>query len=137
MKRRLLACMAGLFVGSLLLTLPSRVLGQVEVKPSGGDSLKLVKILNAETERFVQKDDSTALTSLVGNVRIQQGKTLIYCDSLIMNQRENTIECFGHVHINDNDTTDIYSDYMKYLESLKMVHFEKNVKLTDGKGILT
>ena len=129
--------MAGLFVGSLLLTLPSRVLGQVVVKASGGDSLKLVKILNAETERFVQKDDSTALTSLVGNVRIQQGKTLINCDSLIMNQRENTIECFGHVHINDNDTTDIYSDYMKYLESLKMVHFEKNVKLTDGKGILT
>ena len=46
-------------------------------------------------------------------------------------------ECFGHVHINDNDSVNIYSDYMKYLETPKLVHFEKNVKLTDGKGVLT
>jgi lipopolysaccharide export system protein LptA len=54
-----------------------------------------------------------------------------------MNPKENYIESFGHVHINDNDSTDIYSDYMKYRVDTKKVHFEKNVKLTDGKGILT
>ena len=137
MKRRLLAGVAGLFVCSLLLTLPARVLGQVAVKAPGGDSLKLVKILNAESERFAQKDSVTNLTTLVGNVKIQQEKTLIDCDSLIMNSHENTIECFGRVHINDNDSVNIYSDYMKYLETPKLVHFEKNVKLTDGKGVLT
>jgi lipopolysaccharide export system protein LptA len=111
--------------------------GAVEFKSPGSDSVKLVKILNADSYRFEQKDSVTALTLLVGHVRIQQEKTLIDCDSLIMNPNEHYIECFGNVHINDNDSTNIYSDYMKYLVNVKKVHFEKNVKLTDGKGILT
>jgi lipopolysaccharide export system protein LptA len=137
MKRRLLACLAGLFGFSLLLTLPSRVSGQVAFKTPGSDTMKLVKILNADSYRGEQKDSVTTLTILVGNVKIQQEKTLIDCDSLIMNPHENTIECFGHVHINDNDSTNIYSDYMKYLVDKKLVHFDKNVTLTDGKGVLT
>jgi lipopolysaccharide export system protein LptA len=54
-----------------------------------------------------------------------------------MNPHEDYIECFGNVHINDNDSLNIYSDYMKYTVSRKFVHFDKNVKLTDGKGVLT
>src|SRR5215469_9892883 len=63
--------------------------------------------------------------------------TLIFCDSLRMNPHEDYIECFGNVHIDDNDSVNIYSDYMKYLVSKKFVHFDKNVRLTDGKSILT
>ena len=79
----------------------------------------------------------TTITTLVHHVEIQQETTLIFCDSLRMNPHEDYIECFGNVHINDNNSVNIYSDYMKYLVSKKFVHFEKNVKLTDGKGILT
>ena len=137
MKRRLLACLAGLFGFSLLLTLPSRVSGQVAFKTPGSDTMKIVQILHDETYSFIQKDSVTGLTILVGQVKIKQETTLIDCDSLVMNPHENYIECFGHVHINDNDSTNIYSDYMKYLVDKKLVHFDKNVTLTDGKGVLT
>jgi lipopolysaccharide export system protein LptA len=137
MKRRLLACAAGLFVFSLLLTLPTRAQVQTAVHPPGSDGMKQVKILNADRYSFKQVDSVTGLTILIGHVKIQQETTLIDCDSLVMNPHENYIECFDHVHINDNDSTNIYSDYMKYLVDTKLVHFDRNVTLTDGKGVLT
>src|SRR3569833_2181376 len=81
--------------------------------------------------------DSTQVTTLVGEVRIKQERTLINCDSMILNPTGNYIESFGHVHINDEDSTNIYSDYMKYDVNTRIVHFQRSVKLTDGKGTLT
>ncbi|MEJ0080539.1 MAG: OstA-like protein [Puia sp.] len=54
-----------------------------------------------------------------------------------MNHKDNFIEAFGHVHINDKDSTDIYSDYMKYYVDTKYIIFQKNVELKDGKGTLS
>jgi lipopolysaccharide export system protein LptA len=101
------------------------------------DSISIVFIRKADNYKYEKKDSATELIFLVGNVELQQEKTLIYCDSMVLNQKENYIESFGKVHINDNDSVNIYSDYMKYFVDKKMVLFQKNVKLTDGKGILT
>ena len=109
----------------------------IPFRKPGSDSIKVVQILNAQTYKMTTVDSATQLTTLVGSVRIKQEKTLINCDSMIMNPNANYIESFGHVHINDEDSTDIYSDYMKYEVDKKIVHFQKNVKMTDGKGILT
>lgn len=135
MTNRLLATGIGLFLFTILLSLQAR--SQVQFRTPGNDSIKVVQILNSETYRFQKLNDSIELTVLVGKVKIRQEKTLIYCDSLIMNPHDNYLECFGNAHINDNDSVDIYSDYLKYEVDKKMVHFLKNVKLTDGKGILT
>lgn len=109
----------------------------IPFRKPGSDSIKLVQILNAKTYHSQQIDSATQLTTLVGDVHIRQENTLIDCDSMVLNPTQNYIESFGHVHINDADSTDIYSDYMKYEVDKKIVHFQKNVKLTDGKGILT
>ena len=109
---------------------------QIAFRTPGNDSVKLVFIQNSNSYRYEQKD-STELTYLVGNVKIKQGTTLIDCDSMILNPKQNYIESFGHVHINDNDSTNIYSDYMKYQVDQKTVYFQKAVKMTDGKGVLT
>ncbi|HMH23994.1 MAG TPA: OstA-like protein [Puia sp.] len=111
--------------------------GTIEFRKPGSDSVKVVIIRNANTYHYEQKDSLTKLNTWVGGVIFQEGKTLIYCDSMISNDRENTIESFGRVHINDNDSTDIYSDYMKYQVDKRTILFQKNVKLTDGKGVLT
>src|SRR5580658_5303400 len=136
MKRRLSACVRWVFVCTILLTLATRVQGQVAFGHPGSDTLKIVKILNDETYHSEQIDSVTTITTLVHHVEIQQETTLIFCDSLRMNPHEDYIECFGNVHINDNDSVNIYSDYMKYLVSKKFVHFDKNVRLTDNKGTL-
>ncbi|HEY4062160.1 MAG TPA: OstA-like protein [Puia sp.] len=138
MKIRIWVYAACLFGSFLLLSRQARAQGKVEFRTPGSDSIKVVDILNTDSYRFEHKVDSAPeLTYLVGHVRIKQEKTFIDCDSLVMNPKENYIESFGHVHINDNDSTNIYSDYMKYRVDTRKVHFEKNVRLTDGKGVLT
>jgi len=114
----------------------SRV-GGIPFRTPGSDSIKVVQILNAQSYHSETKPDSSQLTYLVGDVKIRQENTIIMCDSMILDPKNNFIESFGHVHINDNDSTNIYSDYMKYEVDKKIVHFQKNVKLTDGKGELT
>ena len=97
---------------------------------------KLIEFLSAETYN-VKKKDSMDFLILVGHVKIRQGKTLLFGDSLILNTTLNTLEGFGNVHINDADSIDTYSDYLKYLGNNKKAFLRKHVKLTDGKGVLT
>ena len=97
---------------------------------------KLIEFLSAESYN-VKKIDSNDYLILVGHVKIRQGKTLLFGDSLILNTTLNTMEGFGNVHINDADSVHTYSDYLKYVGATKKAYLRKKVKLTDGKGILT
>ncbi|MDP4256154.1 MAG: OstA-like protein [Bacteroidota bacterium] len=111
--------------------------GSMEFRSSGNDSVKTVFILHDTVYRFVQKDSVTDMVFILGNVILREDKTLIDCDSMVRSSRDNFIEAFGHVRIFDGDSTNIYSDYMKYQAISKTVLFQKNVRLTDGKGVLT
>ena len=97
---------------------------------------KLIEFLSAETYN-VKKKDSMDFLILVGHVKIRQGKTLLFGDSLILNSTLNTLEGFGNVHINDADSVHTYADYLKYIGNTKKAFLRKHVRLTDGKGILT
>ncbi len=108
----------------------------VPFKSKTSDSVHTVYIWHSDTLRDTHKD-SIDIQSLFGHVKLQSDKTLFYTDSLVMNHKDNFIEAFGHVHINDKDSTDIYSDYMKYFVDTKNIIFQKNVVLNDGKGTLT
>ena len=123
------------------------VKGQTPITPIAKDSLtaqsppvtsgsKLIEFLSAEVYN-VKKMDSMDYLILVGHVKIRQGKTLLYGDSIILNTTLNTLEGFGNVHINDADSVHTYSSYLKYLGATKKAFLRKKVKLTDGKGILT
>jgi lipopolysaccharide export system protein LptA len=126
------------FVCCILLSLQTRAqMGRVEFRTPGNDSVKVIDILSDDKYHFAQTDSADSYTTLVGHVSIRQEKTTIYCDSLIMYPHQNYIECFGNVHINDNDSVNIFSDYMLYKVDTRMVFFRKNVRLTDGKGVLT
>src|SRR5882672_3507062 len=103
------------------------------------DSTQKVEILNY-TRRltFQTLNDSTRLTIIVGDVQLKQGKTLFYCDSCVMNNNTKVFEAWGkQVHINDSDTTNIYSDHLRYHTKEKLANLDGNVRLTDGKGTLT
>lgn len=99
--------------------------------------VKRIIIHHADKLGFVKADSVNQYQTLVGNVRAAQGNTLFYCDSAVLNQLSNTLEAFGHVHINDADSVHIYSDYLKYLGREKKAVLTGNVKLTDGEGVLT
>ncbi len=137
MRLRTGITIAGLLLGLLAGLRSQAQIGQVEFRKPGSDSVKVVDILSDDLYHFEQIDSSHTKTTLIGNVAIKQGKTTIYCDTMYIIKPDNYIDCYGHVHINDNDSVNIYSDYMKYLVDTQRVLFRKNVRLTDGKGVLT
>jgi lipopolysaccharide export system protein LptA len=104
---------------------------------SAKDSSQPVHIINAKNLFFKKIDANTEVQILTGNVEAQQGSTLFYCDSCIINGTAHLFEAFGHVHIKDNDTINVYSDYLKYLTNTKMAYLKGNVNLSDGHATLT
>ncbi|WP_460687055.1 OstA-like protein [Niabella aquatica] len=104
---------------------------------SGAPLRDTIKIIKSNTLSIQKENDSTTLTVLEGNVILQQGKTIFKADKAIKNDNLNTFEAWGHVHINDADTTNIYSDHLKYFGTTQIAHLDGNVKLTDGQATLT
>ena len=98
---------------------------------------KTITIDTAEFYHFEDKDTMGRFVSLVGHAVVNQGKTIFKADSIVINQKENILEAFGNIHINDADTVNIYSQYLKYFGKDKKAYLNKEVKLTDGKGVLT
>jgi lipopolysaccharide export system protein LptA len=102
------------------------------------DTVRTVEILPGSRKLEYRKIDSvTEITIIAGNVRLKQGNSIFECDSCVITKRLNLFEAFGNVHINDSDTTDVWSDHLRYLTDRKIAYLDGNVKLTDGKGVLT
>ena len=102
------------------------------------DTVRTVEILPGSRKLEYRKIDSvTEITIIAGNVRLRQGTTIFECDSCVITKRINLFEAFGNVHINDSDTANVYSDHLRYLTDKKVAYLDGNVKLTDGKGVLT
>lgn len=102
------------------------------------DTIKTVEILPGTKKQMYQRlPDGTELQIWVGHVAMRQGNSLFYCDSLVLNSTTKIFEAFGHVHINDSDTTNIYSDHLRYLSDKRYAYLNKNVRLSDGHGTLT
>ncbi|HTD94835.1 MAG TPA: OstA-like protein, partial [Chitinophagaceae bacterium] len=123
----------------ILLFAGENIHAQVIPGNAPADTSQRVQVLNY-TQRLTFKtiDDSTKLTIIVGDVKLRQGNTLFYCDSCVINNRENVFEAWGkQVHINDSDTTDVYANHLRYLMVKKIAYLDGNTKLTDGKAILT
>lgn len=133
-----------LFIFYGLLPSPSQLFAQQinseiphSATASTSDTTRIVEIIQSNKLRIKKPNDTTDLTILVGDVRLKQGKTLFYTDSCVIDNRKKIFEAFGRVHISDSDTTDIYSDYLRYQSEIKKAYFNGNVKLTDGHGTLT
>lgn len=97
---------------------------------------KLVIIKQAERFSFEQRD-TAQFHMAAGKVIMIQEQTTFYCDSVVINETTKVLEAFGNVHINDNDSVHTYSDYLRYNSRDKKAFLKGNVKLTDGKGVLT
>ncbi|MFY7963697.1 MAG: OstA-like protein [Chitinophagaceae bacterium] len=104
------------------------------------DSIKpgtLIYIVSADRQHYQDRDTLGKFISYAGKVIAQQEKTTIYADSIVLNQKDNYLEAFGNIHINDADSVHTYSDYLKYLIKEKKALLKNRVRLTDGKGTLT
>ena len=135
-KKNLISFFTGLFFLSPLSTLCQNLPTTKTFTPQ--DTATLVEILPGVRKLEYRKIDSiTEIQILAGNVRLKQGNTIFSCDSCVITKRLNLFEAFGRVHINDSDTADVYADHLRYLTDKRIAYLTNNVKLTDGKGVLT
>lgn len=106
---------------------------------SGADSTRIIHLLNADTLTGIQPTgkDSSQFQKLTGNVRLMQGQTIFSCDSALQNLTLNTIDAYGHIHINQADTINTYADFLHYEANTKVATLTKNVRMTDGQMVLT
>lgn len=116
----------------LLLTVGFYAHAQV---PAGTE--QMVDILDGKRLYFKRLPDNTELQILAVNVKLRQGTTLFYCDSCVINNNAHIFEAFGNVHINDSDTANVWSNYLRYQYDVKKAYLTGNVKLTDGHATLT
>ncbi len=100
------------------------------------DTTTEIVINYAESLRTITLADGTELQTLAGNASVMQGNTKLEGDSIVLNSSTGIAEVFGHVHINDADTVNTYSSYLKYLGKERIAYLKKNVKLTDGRATL-
>ena len=115
----------------------SDIAAQTPVNPNRKSQTRLVEIIpGARKLEYRRIDSITELQILVGNVRLKQGNTFFSCDSCVINKSQNLFEAFGNVHI-EEDTTDVYADYLRYLTDQRIAFLTGGVKLTDGHGTLT
>ena len=110
---------------------------KVTAQSSTDPNSKQINVIGADTLTFRKVNDTTSFKVLSGHVIVKQQNTTFYCDSAILNERINTLEAFGHVHINNADSVHTYADYLRYIGNEKTAYLRKNVRLTDGKGTLT
>ena len=105
--------------------------------PFSNDTIRKIEIIQANDLRQITLGDGQVIETLAGNAIVKQGNTILSGDSIVLNKLLGIAEVFGHVHINDADTVNTYSDYLKYMGNEQVAYLKKSVKLTDGKATLT
>ena len=102
----------------------------------GTDTVKIIQIVQGRSFRHKTLDSLNELLTIAGDAVLKQGSTLFYCDSVTLNKKTNIIQAFGNVKINQGDTIQTYSQFLKYLGNEQQAYLSKNVKLVDKKGSL-
>lgn len=121
----------------LLLSGNNALQAQVPIAPTpGSDTMRIIQIIQGKSLRMMEIDSVTSLETIAGNVIMKEGATLFYCDSAVINRRTNTMEAFGSIHINDNDSIHTYAQYLRYVGGERVAYLKKKVQLTDKKGVL-
>lgn len=90
-----------------------------------------------KSEAFIGLKRNGENTNKVIKPVFRQDNATLTCDSAYFYLSQNSFEAFGHVHINQADTINIYADHLNYDGNTKTAVLTENVKLTDNEAVLT
>jgi len=96
--------------------------------------VKQINLLHADILLFDNVSGPGA-QRLRGHVKAEHDGSILKCDSAYL-YNDNSIDAFGHVHINVNDSLDIYGDQLFYDGNTKIAELHQNVRLIDKKATL-
>lgn len=93
-----------------------------------------IKILHSD---FFIPETQNGRNKLLGAVKLQHLDMLMTCDTLYQYPDSNYIEAWGNVHAVQNDTLNLWGDYMTYNGNTEQAKVRNNVTLQDPQIILT
>ena len=125
-----------LLISLVILHVQLNSIAQDSILTPNADTIREIQIIQGNSLREKSIDSATRLQTISGNVILKEGLTLFYCDSAIINKETNVLEAFGNIHINQNDSINTYSQYLKYIGKDRIAFLKKEVRLTDKKGTL-
>lgn len=113
-----------LFTGAFFL-IPLSGLGQ------GG----LLELLPGAEKMFLV--EKTGAQRIIGNLSFKYQGNIMYCDSADYFDKTNEVKAYGHVHINKNDTLNLFCDSLYYNGKAKKAKLWGNVRVRDREYKLT
>jgi lipopolysaccharide export system protein LptA len=119
---------------------PKITAAPVQKKPNGvvskGAKTSIIHLVSSETVEYTK--DATGKT--IGKAHkgvFQQDNSIMQSDSTYFYPDQNTMDAFGHVHITQGDTLNIYSDKLNYNGNIKLAILTDHVKMIDKDATLT
>lgn len=94
-------------------------------------------ILIRHSDFFYPTTEKGSYNRLVGNVRLEHNALLMTCDSLYQYADSNYIEAFGSVHVVQNDTLNLWGDFVAYNGNSEEAKVRNNVIMQDPQITLT
>ena len=76
------------------------------------------------------RKDGRRYDSFIGNVIFLHQNATIYCDSAILYRKENSLEAYGHVRIDDGDSITVTSNTLIYDGNSRVAKLRSNVVFT-------
>lgn len=105
-------------------------------KASTDTTVREFEIIRGPSMRSIYVDSVTTLQTIAGGAIVKQGTTLFNADSIVINPTSHIAEAFGNVHINQADSIQTYSQYLKYTGTDKTAYLKTDVRLNDKKSTL-
>lgn len=92
-------------------------------------SVERIEVLQANTAIYdtAYKDAHR----LIGNVVFKHEDVLMFCDSAHFFETDNRVKAYGHIHIQQSDSLNVYSDSLEYLGKKRLAKLRGHVKMIE------
>ncbi|HLP13478.1 MAG TPA: OstA-like protein [Flavobacteriales bacterium] len=99
-------------------------------KPAGK-----IEILQANVAKY---DTSySEAHRLIGNVIFKHENMLMFCDSARFFEKESRIKAYGHIHVQQGDTLNVYADSLDYNGTTKLAKLRGHIRMVEKDLVMT
>ncbi len=95
--------------------------------------IQLIKAKTLEYDENIKKD----VKRIIGDVVFEHDGAILYCDSAWLYDKTNSVDAFGKILIQVNDTVSITGEFINYYGDTKIANIERNVIMKDNNSTLT
>ncbi|MCK4664079.1 MAG: organic solvent tolerance protein OstA [Bacteroidales bacterium] len=97
---------------------------------SFSQQLSKVQLLGANSIEY-DANLGNGAKRVIGNVRFKQDNVIMTCDSAYFYSNKNNFDAFSNVHVKQDTSLDIYSDFLRHKGDIKIAEFRNNITLKD------